>query len=272
MIQPALEVPVQIGMMNNPGYPIESEIRFAAQSGFDYLDLTSEPPEAELTPANVRLIRTLMADHALGIVGHTAYYLPIDCPYARIRSAVREELAEQLNCFAELGASTMTIHFNHSYPHRFFRLERKLEYWQDALTPLAEQCGRHGMTLLLENTSNWPEQGKLLKKLIRNIPHLGFHYDAGHAFLMPHVLPPLMLLHQFKHDLLHVHFSDNMCGPDDLHLPLGAGRIVWKQLVRELKKIGYDRTITLEVFSPDRDYLLLSRKKLRALWDEGDGN
>jgi sugar phosphate isomerase/epimerase len=35
-----------------------------------------------------------------------------------------------------------------------------------------------------------------------------------------------------------------------------------------LKQSGYDGTITLEVFSPDRRYLLFSREKLKELWEK----
>jgi len=34
-----------------------------------------------------------------------------------------------------------------------------------------------------------------------------------------------------------------------------------------LKSFRYDGTITLEVFSSDRRYLLLSRDKLREIWE-----
>jgi hypothetical protein len=34
-----------------------------------------------------------------------------------------------------------------------------------------------------------------------------------------------------------------------------------------LKSFGYDGTITLEVFSLDRRYLLFSRDKLREIWE-----
>jgi len=35
-----------------------------------------------------------------------------------------------------------------------------------------------------------------------------------------------------------------------------------------LKKCGYDGTITLEVFTPDRQFLAYSRDVLRKIWDD----
>src|SRR5262249_44422697 len=42
----------------------------------------------------------------------------------------------------------------------------------------------------------------------------------------------------------------------------------WPQHVKKLKATGYDGTITLEVFAPQKEYLLLSRDLLRRWWAE----
>ena len=67
--------------------------------------------------------------------------------------------------------------------------------------------------------------------------------------------------------LRHVHLHDNKGGSADLHLPLGAGTLDTAHHIQSLQAIGYDGTITLEVFTPDRRHLAYSRDVLRALWD-----
>ncbi|MEW6557820.1 MAG: TIM barrel protein, partial [Elusimicrobiota bacterium] len=67
--------------------------------------------------------------------------------------------------------------------------------------------------------------------------------------------------------LIHVHLSDNKGGYNDLHIPLGTGNVNWEDAVGLLKRIGYNNTITLEVFSRDRDYLLLTKQKVQKLWN-----
>jgi sugar phosphate isomerase/epimerase len=53
-------------------------------------------------------------------------------------------------------------------------------------------------------------------------------------------------------------------------MPLGMGNIDWKKAVSALKSIGYDETITLEVFVNDRnashELLEASRRLVRDLW------
>jgi sugar phosphate isomerase/epimerase len=42
----------------------------------------------------------------------------------------------------------------------------------------------------------------------------------------------------------------------------------WPQHIKKLQAIGYNGTITLEVFPPQKEYLLLSRDLLRKWWTE----
>src|SRR5207244_12518549 len=51
-------------------------------------------------------------------------------------------------------------------------------------------------------------------------------------------------------------------------MPLGTGGVDVGLTVKMLKSCGYDETITLEVFTPDRRHLAYSRDVLRKAWDE----
>jgi sugar phosphate isomerase/epimerase len=63
-----------------------------------------------------------------------------------------------------------------------------------------------------------------------------------------------------------VHANDNF-GKEDAHLPIGAGIIDFERILKELKDTQYDETTTLEVFSRDRDYLKISKEKIKRLWE-----
>jgi sugar phosphate isomerase/epimerase len=39
----------------------------------------------------------------------------------------------------------------------------------------------------------------------------------------------------------------------------------WEDTIAALADVGYDKTITLEVFSQDRDYVLLAKSKIERL-------
>ena len=73
-------------------------------------------------------------------------------------------------------------------------------------------------------------------------------------------------IHLYGYRIGHVHANDNF-GKEDNHLPIGAGVIDFEKIMRELKDAQYDESITLEVFSKDRDYLRFSMEKIKQMWE-----
>jgi len=260
---------VNIGIMNNPARPLSDEIDFAIRENFDFLDLTFEPPCAMIEKDDVQKILAL-TDGNIDLIGHTAWYLPVDSPYPSVQKTVCEELIRQFIIFAQLGVSKVTIHFKFSFPSRFMKYNQKLIIWENALNSLMPACNDLGITLMLENTINTNEALNLTRTLLAKFKELAFHLDVGHCNLFVPGNTTSEYLKYFSQRLVHVHLSDNFGGNNDLHLPIGTGNIPWGKIINLLKKAGYDDTITLEVFSQERSYLLRSREILRTLWDSGD--
>ena len=106
--------------------------------------------------------------------------------------------------------------------------------------------------------------------LLDEVPLLAFHLDSGHAKLERGYDRWDEYIDRLGEKLRHVHLSDND-GTADQHLPLGAvprSRTNWGEHIRKLKASGYDATITLEVFSPEKEHLLVSRDLLRSWWEQ----
>jgi sugar phosphate isomerase/epimerase len=116
---------------------------------------------------------------------------------------------------------------------------------------------------VVENVPGVFSSVEALKTIFAAVPGLGFHLDVGHAFVRRNRFKHL--LSSFGDRLRHLHLSDNRLRDDD-HLPIGAGNIDWEDVIRTVKKINYDSTITLEVFSADLRYAVLSMEKVRELW------
>jgi sugar phosphate isomerase/epimerase len=255
-----------IGAMNHPGRDVLSEIEWMAGMGFDFVDLTLEPPRASVDKVNVRAIRALLEENKMQIVGHTAYYLPLCSPFETIRHACVEELKRCIGAFAEIGAQWMNLHPDRSAPmhDRRFIIEKNLQ----SLRELFVEARRCGVGLMIENLPGTFNTVMQLSELMDPLPELGLHLDIGHANLMTDRNTTGDLLTAFGSRLRHVHLHDNKGGSADLHLPLGAGTIEVAHYIQLLQAIGYDGTITLEVFSPDRHHLEYSRDVLRKTWDE----
>jgi len=258
-------IALKIGMMNNPRMDLLAEIAWARKNDFNFLDLTLEPSAAQPGHFNVQKVRKALSDSGLEIIGHTAYYLPLASPYASLRQAALEELRLALQAFADLGAAKMTIHPDKSIP---FALGAKgvLEKNLEAISAIDQLARPLGIQILVENMDRTFNTVEELRRVFSQMPYLGFHLDVGHANLNVGKNRTKDFLEAFHTRLVHVHLSDNFGKSEDLHLPLGAGNIDWKKMVTLLKDYRYDGTITLEIFSLERNYLLSSRDKLEELW------
>ena len=255
-----------IGTMNHPGKDVVAEIHWMASMGFEFVDLTIEPPKADVRRLDLRLIKDVLHETNLAIVGHTAYYLPICSPFESLRRAAVEELKLCMQAFAELGASWMNLHPDSIAPmhDRKYLIQQNLKSLQELL-PLSRQTG---VGLMVENLPGNFNTVAQLAEILDAVPELGLHLDIGHANLMVQANTTDQLLAAYGKRLRHVHLHDNKGGNSDLHLPLGAGTIDTAYFVRLLQAAGYDSTITLEVFTPDRHYLAYSREVLQRVWDE----
>ncbi len=255
-----------IGTMNHPARAIVDEIKWMAEMGLDFIDLTLEPPAAAVWKVNTKDVRRALGDHGLGVIGHTAYYLPLASPFESIRRAAIDELKHCLEAFAEVGAKWMNLHPGrkpalHDWK---FTVDQNLRTLRD-LVPTAQD---HGVGLMVENLPGEFNNVRELGELLDPLPEVGLHLDIGHCNLMVERNTADDILAAYGKRLRHVHMHDNKGGSADLHLPLGSGVVDTAHYVRSLQSAGYDGTITLEVFTPDRHYLKYSRDVLRRLWDE----
>ena len=257
---------MQIGAMNHPQRDVLEEIRWMAEMGLDFIDLTLEPPAAAVWRVDGKQIRQALEEHGLGVVGHTAYYLPMGSPFEAVRRGAVEELRRCLEVFAEVGARWMNLHPDRYAPmhERSFYIQRDIESLQELL----ETARRTGVGLMVENLPGDFNTAEQLGELLDPLPEVGLHLDIGHSNLMVSDNTADSIINAFPGRLKHVHLHDNKGGHADLHLPLGAGNIDVARHVRTLKGSGYDGTITLEVFTPDARHLSYSRDVLRRLWDE----
>jgi sugar phosphate isomerase/epimerase len=123
-----------------------------------------------------------------------------------------------------------------------------------------------GVGVMLENVPGRFNSVTQLAPIFAGVPELGLHLDIGHSNLSVAQNTAPELISYFGSRLAHVHLHDNRGGHADLHLALGMGDLDAATLIRKLRLSGYDRTITLEVFTPDRHFVAYSRDRLRDLW------
>jgi sugar phosphate isomerase/epimerase len=252
---------MKIGFPNNPRKNLLDEIIWIGENKFDFVDLFLEEDKAVPEKIDIDKTRTFLEKYGLDVVGHTAWYLPIGSPIKTLRDAAIKEITEYFEAFSNLGVEFVTIHAN--WPGGMFSAKEGIKFQVETLRKLVRITEEYGLSLMYEPVDTPEDNIENVSIILERVPELFLHIDIGHANLFGR--KPEQFIEKFHEKLRHVHLHDNT-GNVDLHLPMGCGNIDWKRTLKILKKY-YNGTITLEVFSKDRDYVLLTKEKLRELWD-----
>jgi len=262
---------MKYGAMNFPIKPLLGEIEEVGRLGFDYVELTMDPPEA--TPQKIltqkRVIKDTLNRYRLGILGHLPTFVSTSDFYESFRKASLQENLSALEAGAELGMTKMVLHPGFITGLGKLLPDQAKGYALDSIEVVLKRSNQLGLTLCLENM--FPQahafsQPGDFQSLFDAFPDTRLTLDIGHANLGGGRNKSFEFIHRFGHRIGHVHANDNF-GREDNHLPIGAGIIDFEKILKELRDAQYDDTMTLEVFSRDKDYLKISREKIRRMWE-----
>jgi len=251
---------MKIGFPNNPRKNILEEVEWIGKNGFDFVDLFLEEDEAVPEKIDVQKLKKLLQKYKLGAVGHTAWYLPIGSPVKSFRENSVSEAKRYFEVFSKLNVKYVTIHAN--WPPGMFSTKEGIKFQVETLRKLVNEAKKYNLHLVYEPIDTWQDDIKSVSEILKKVPNLYLHIDIGHVNLFGR--KPEQFIKKFHKKLKHIHLHDNN-GEKDLHIPMGTGNINWENLIKILKKY-YNGTITLEIFSRDKDYVLLSKDKLKKLW------
>jgi sugar phosphate isomerase/epimerase len=258
------------GAMNFPVRPVLDELEVLADLGFDYLELAMDPPQAHYTTIRREKSRILEAleRRGMGLVCHLPTFVSTADLTASLRRSSLEEVLGSLEVAAELRARKVVLHPSHTAGLGVYVMDEIRQHGLESLTAIVERSEDLGLCLCLENL--FPATQSLVDAeefvaVFERFPGLKLTLDTGHTNIESKGGRKLLgFIDRFADRLGHVHASDNFGKRDD-HLPIGAGTVDYLRVAKVLKGIGYDETVTLEIFSPDRDYLMISREKLAGM-------
>jgi sugar phosphate isomerase/epimerase len=264
-------ISMRCGAMNFPVHPILDELAAIAALGFDYIELTLDPPQAHYSQVLRQKddLRAALDRHRLQLICHMPTFVSLADLTAGIRRASLDEVLAALEAAAALNAEKVVVHPAYIGGMGSFVMGMARQYALDSLAAIVDKAAELDLALCLENMFPRMQFGVTVedfRKIFARFPGLQLTLDTGHANIgSPRGKRILSFIETFPERIGHVHVSDNF-GKEDNHLPIGAGNIAWPRIIQALRKTGYDETVTFEIFAADREYLKISRGKFLNMW------
>jgi sugar phosphate isomerase/epimerase len=159
----------------------------------------------------------------------------------------RVYLPKVFELFPMMQSLSMKLLTIHLWLDRRFVQRNAFDSKLDILRRMVDKAGEYQVTVCIENLS---EEAGDMEPAFHEIPSLMMTLDLGHGELLCEENRSLGFIERFPERINHVHLHDNRGGnshTDDLHLPPGEGVIDFKALFEALRRIDYDRTVTLEL-------------------------
>jgi sugar phosphate isomerase/epimerase len=263
---------LKYGMITNPSRDIVREIGEASGMGFDYVEIGMEIPEGhpDILMRKRQAILSALKAFRHPPIAHTPYWSDLWSDYEEVRQAWVKVGKKSIDVAAPLGCGKLNIHLpllQGMYNHVDAYKKRAMRNMARSLRELVRHARCKNAKIVLENM---PEADSISIKefsyIMGRVPGLGAHVDVAHAFVEGGMPMVSRYLRSFRSRLKHIHFSDNL-GLQDDHMGIGHGIIDYARVMRLLRRIKYDKTVSLEIFSSRKD-LIESLKAVRALEEE----
>lgn len=248
---------LKVGMFTS-GYqrnPLEHCFMDAKEYGYDYIELWGGRPHAyapDLKAGDINEVRRLIEKYEMPVLGYTPEHNAYPYNYmigseAQRRDAI-DYLKLSLEMAKEMGAEfVLTSPANGGYLATYDQLWSRLE---KNIQELGDYAAKLEIKLVVESLtpyeSNFFTRANDLVELFRRVDN---PYVVGMCDIVPPFVQHESIMAYFDklgNKMDHMHIIDGENG-SDTHLIPGEGNIPIKEMLYEMKRIGYDKTATLEL-------------------------
>ncbi len=261
-----MEMP-KFGATTNPSCSVTSEIKEIGSLGFDFVEIGIEEPggSPKILYKKASRINRLVKKYGMFSIGHAAWWIDLGSPHDVVREAWLEECKRIIDAGRKIRIRKITFHSHSQGVLMSDRSVKKeiIKNYVDSMKTLVDYAG-NSMSVMLENTTEM-ESVKDFGRIISGVKGLGVNLDVGHAFITGGMKDITAYIRKFSKKIEHVHMHDNH-GKADEHLPVGIAKIDFRKAIEEFKKAKYDKTISLEVFVPERIITKISAEIVREMW------
>jgi sugar phosphate isomerase/epimerase len=261
----------KFGHILSPYEDVFKQIEFFGKSKFDFIEFSTEEPmiTPEFLSKNRQKIRKVMKKYKLFGTVHAPINTELGSNFNDIRIDWIKFTKKLIRLYSELHVKKFNLHTRYQTLGEIDKALEKifLNNFVSSLNEIVRFSKKYGIKIVVENDNRIGfKDAKNIKYIVDRTKDLGVCFDFGHAFARGGMREIEIFFKLLGNRIEHVHMHDNH-GNFDEHLPIGKGKIDYPYVVKMLKKFGYDKTITFEIFTSKED-AVNSREKIKMMWQK----
>jgi len=246
---------MKIGMSLGPDGELIEQIQGLPAEEIDFIEFGIGEKEKNLEDFDNEEVREVLEENNFGIVVHLPFRQPLATEVDELNNAYLEYQKRLMHTASDLGAERVVVHADLRNQGR----EEEEEKFQSQIEKMMDLGDQNELEICFENMGQWRglelfELGELLDEL-----DAAMCFDTGHAFSEVGQEETQEFLEEYSHLISHLHLTDTREGRD-MHLPIGSEEVGFEAIGDKLS--DFNGTATMEIFTSDNDYILLSKQKV----------
>lgn len=248
-------------------YPLEVDIEAAGEAGFQGIEIWRGKLDRFLQTNRKEALSDIFSRYGIGVAAICAFGGYVWCPEAEFRKKLEDarryfEVAAYIDCEALIVCAE-------GFADR--SLSEAVNAHATRLTELADLGNEYGVRIAME----WFQSLRDAIKVIETVGHeyLGLIIDTFHWYRGDGDLSNVDLTPGNKLYVVHINDCEDLPREeltDKNRLYCGFGVIPLTEILKKLKRLGYEGHLSVEIFREDywkEDPLAISKKSLETLKD-----
>jgi len=250
---------MELGVSLGPEGDLAEKIEDLPENEFEFIEFSLGEHERPIEDIDKTAVKEALEDQNFGLVAHLPFRQRLTTEIEEFNQAVLDYHKRLIKFSKELGAEKFVVHAD----MRDNDSEEEAEIIPEQIKKLKEIGEENGVEICFENIGHWNgleifELGEVLDKLDASMC-----FDTGHAFSEVGQEEMEEFLDEYSHLISHLHLQDTREGRD-MHLPIGSEEIKFEPIGEKLS--DFSGTATMEIFTSDNDYILLSKQKVEGFF------
>ncbi|NHN49054.1 sugar phosphate isomerase/epimerase [Halostella sp. JP-L12] len=238
----------------------------AAAAGYDHVELMLDGDwSREALETAPERVADPLDEHGLDLLVHLPFGgFDVGSPHPKVREGSVAELAACIETAGELGAEKAVLHAESTAWKPVVGDDERIDLVVDSVRELIDVADDAGVEICAENIPRATPSIHQFDRLFEET-EVSMTVDTGHARMDGVDAGGVAsMVRERPERISHFHLNDTRVA-DDEHLPFGAGTIDFGRIFEALRGVGWEGTLSLEVFTLDYGYVAESLDRLDAL-------